>query len=296
LLCVVSFHCFDPNLPFLRVVSPAPETFVAAPALPYLQPVEARVPLPGCGAAVFAADPETFAAALRVLDDGTVFSEEDVTAAFGAPATDPGIGETAWSCEVALPAFGEYEILLSVGNERGTGTALAKVSVMPPAAAFPGGWYLMSLSSMEQEPARCLAPQALLDLLHPVIKDLVFPVTLPSAGEILAAGNAFPLNIALPSPLPSIPVVLRVDEEAGGVRMDGPDDFRFNLSGLLPFPGLDCVLHASIEGGFHDLDPADPDGRLAMNLTVEPVPGGDCSLVPAGEDCVLVFGLDGDTE
>lgn len=295
-LCSLSTRCFNPNLPTVVVVSPEADASVIAEVLPLAQAVEVNVPLPGCGAAAFPVDPETFTATLQGMLDGKVVSEEDVTPLFGTGVADPATGTIGWAGDVPLEGYGEYAIAFSVENEHGPGTGLLRLRVEQPLAEFPGGWFLLSLSSMDQSPADCLGPQLLLDLIHPVIKDLVFPVTLPTAQEVLEADNAYPLTLTINPMMPSIPLVLRVDEPANRFLMDGPDAFTYNLAGAFPASGLDCVLTAAIDGLLDDIDPQDPDGRLTLDLTVEAVPGGECVLIPAGDDCALILGLDGDVE
>ncbi len=296
ILCGLSIQCFNPNLPTVVVVSPEPGVPVVAPALPHDQFVEVNVPLPGCGAAAFPVDPRTFTATLLGMHDGKVVNEEDVTSLFGSAVLDPDTGAYAWEGNVPLPDYGEYEMAFSVTNEQGPGSGLLELSLGPPVNEFPGGWYLMSLSSMAQSPAECLGPQILLAVVHSVIKDLVFPLTLPSAEEILDADNAYPISLRINPMMPSIPMVLRVDEQANEILMDGPDEFTYNLSGEFPYPGLDCIIKAAIDGVLKDLDPQDPDGRLTLDLSVDAVPGGECVLVPAGDECALILGLDADVD
>lgn len=294
LLCLLSVHCFDPNLPGIQILLPETDTALVGDAPPFSTEVEVLVPLPGCGAASYPVDPETFRAVLERVEDGKTIWEEDVSQALGAGVLDPETAAFAWSGEVELPAFGEYTLRFSVQNERGQGTAARDLRAEQTATLFPGGDLLLSFSSLGQDPAGCLAPEPLLGLIHPVIKDLVFPVDLPSGAEILASGNAYPLTIGLPNPIPSIRVVLHVDETSNDILMDGPDDYTINLNGLLPIPDLDCIITAAMDGGFHDLDPTDVDGMLIGDLTVETAPGGTCSLVPSGDGCFLLIGLDGD--
>lgn len=77
-------------------------------------------------------------------------------------------------------------------------------------------------------------------------------------------------------------------------REDGPDSYTIDLTGLAPLPGFDCVITASADGVFDDLDPYDPDGSLTIGiLQVEPSPQGQgCTLhIPSGA-CSLVVGMD----
>ena len=76
--------------------------------------------------------------------------------------------------------------------------------------------------------------------------------------------------------------------------MDGPEGYTIDLGGLMPIPGLDCIVTADIDGVFDDLEPGDPDGFLTWDVSVEPGPGGDCSLISSGGSCTLIMNLDGD--
>ena len=79
------------------------------------------------------------------------------------------------------------------------------------------------------------------------------------------------------------------------ILMDGPDDYTIDLTGLAPIPGFDCVITASADGVFDDLDPDDIDGSLTIGITsVQASPGGTCNLNPPSGDCELGIGMDAD--
>ena len=297
LIVVLPIHCVDPNLPVFDIVSPEQGAQFVADAPPHTLTVEVRVPLPGCGASVFPVAPETFDARLTGRNDCDVFHEEDVTAAFGDAVADPETGAYTWNGEIELPAFGEYTLDLTIANEQGDGSGRLDLRLEPPVSEFPGGSFFLSLSCIHQEPASCLAPNIISELILPVIEDLIFPATFPSGAEILDHGNAYPMTIVPGQlPIPPIDLVLSLDEAGNDILMDGPDDFTFDLTGQLPVPGLDCIITADLTGALHDTDPADVDGALSGALTIEASPGGECALPSVGGECSLILGLDLDNE
>ncbi len=295
-LCLLSMHCSDPNLPLISIVQPDQDAVIVEPDVPSLQYVEVNVPVPGCGATTYPVYPETFTATRSTLDDGKVVLEEDITADLCDGVPDPDTGAYTWSGDAEFPDFGEYQVLFSIENERGQGEETLTLRIEQPVGVFQGGTFYLSFSSLGQDPSDCLASQALLDLIHPVFQDLIFPVDLPSGAEILASGNAYPWTLDLPRPIPSVHALLGLDEENNDIRIDGPDDYTVDISGLLPIPGLECILTIALEGLFDDVEPYDPDGVLSGALTVEASPGGECVLIPSSENCSLILGLDLDSE
>lgn len=289
--CLLGIHCADPNLPTINVVSPLENTF-APESLPTSVEVAFRVPVPGCGAATFPVDPDSFTATLTRRLDGRALEETDITAAFSR-AQDPGTGAYTYTAVLEFADYGDYEVYVTIQNGRGMGLQSLLLRVEQKVASFQGGDFAMRVSSLKQQPPNCLFPDVVLNVIMDIIRNTVFRLVLPSGADILQSGS-YPLTIALPLPLGLIDVLLSADQGENEILIDGPDSYTIDLTGLAPLPGFDCVITASADGVFDDLDPYDPDGSLTIGiLEVEPSPQGQgCTLhTPVGA-CSLVVGMD----
>ena len=291
----LAIHCADPNLPKFQFLSPVQNAVIVEGNLPYALDVEVAVAQPGCGATTYPIDPSTFQATLQGLTDGEVVLEQDVTGDFGEGILDPQTGRYTWSGTVDLPDNGEYRIVFLVTNDIGQGTGILNLRLEVPAADFPGGTFLMSVSNMAQAPASCFINQGLIGIILGLVQNITFPLDLPSGAEILASGNSYPITINLPFPLSPVDVLLSLDEPNNDILMDGPDDYTLDFSGLVPLPGFDCIITAGADGVFDDLDPDDLDGFLTIGITnVQAAPGGTCSLSTPTGDCDLTVFMDAD--
>jgi len=289
--CLLGIHCADPNLPTINVVSPTKTAF-APESLPTSVEVAFRVPVPGCGATTFPVDPDSFTATLTRRLDGRSLEETDITAAFSR-AQDPGTGAYTYTAVLAFANYGDYEVYVTIQNGRGMGFQSLLLRVEQRVAAFQGGDFAMRVSSLRQEPPNCLFPDVVLGVIMDIIRNSVFRLVLPSGADIVQAGF-YPLTISLPFPLGQIDVLLSADEGANEILIDGPASYTIDLTGLAPLPGFDCVITASADGVFNDLDPYDPDGSLTIGiLQVEPSPQGQgCTLHTPSGTCSLVVGMD----
>jgi hypothetical protein len=298
-LGVLALHCNPSNLPIFQWVTPAQNTvFLADFDVPLPTEVVVAVPQPGCGATVFPIDPATFTATLESWRDGALLSDEDVTASFDAPVLDPTLGKYTFSGTVDLPGFGDWRIVARVSNANGEGAGTLKVQVLQNVANFQGGLYKMTVSNLDQNPNNCLLPDALLPIIKGIVGGTWFPLTFPSAEDILNNSNYYPISIPLPYPLGNVDVTLSVDTAKNAILIDGPDDYTIDLTGLVPppFTGFDCVITAAANGIFDDLDPWDPDGSLTISISnVQPSPGKTCTLVSPSGSCDLIVDLDAST-
>lgn len=289
--CLLGVHCADPNLPTINVVSPLGNAF-APESLPTNVEVAFSVPVPGCGATTFPVNPDSFAATLTRRLDGQSLEEIDITADFSR-AQDPGTGAYTYTAVLEFADYGDYEVYVTIQNGRGMGFQSLLLRVEQRVAAFQGGDFAMRVSSLKQQPPNCLFPDLVLSVIMDIIRNTVFRLVLPSGADILAGGS-YPLTIALPPPLGLVDVMLSADEEANEILIDGPASYTIDLTGLAPLPGFDCVITASADGVFDDLDPYDPDGSLTIGiLQVEPSPQGQgCTLQTPSGTCSLVVGMD----
>jgi hypothetical protein len=283
-------------LPKISVISPEQNAVFVAGSGPFLLDAEVRVPLPGCGAKTYPIEPTSFTATLQGLLDGEPAGDPiDVTADFGEGVLDPGTGEYVWTGAVSLPTFGEYELFFTISNARGQGANNVLFRLEQTVTGFSGGMYTMTVSSLGQNPASCLIPNIMLGAITTIIKNIWFMQFLPSGADILANGNAYPLTLELPSPLSWVDVILSLDELNNDILMDGPPDYTIDFTGMVPGLPLDCVITASADGMFNDIDPVDPDGLLTVQiLDVQASPGGTCNLSPPAGDCALIVGIDAD--
>ena len=296
-LCLFALHCGDPNLPTIRIVSPADNTVFVGEAVPYTLPVpvEVTVPAPGCGGTGPAIDPNTFTALLARLEDGDVVSEVDVASYF-VGAQDPETKVWTWTAaSLELSSFGDYQLNFTIQNASGQGANTLTFRLEQAVAQFPGGTFIMGVSSLTQTPSNCLLNDFLIGAIYGLISGMTFPLSLPSGAAIIASGNSYFMYIPLPAPLGNIPVYLSLDEPNNDYLIDGPDVYTINLTGLVPLPGFDCVITASADGVFNDMDTNDPDGSLTIAISdVQTSPGGTCTLVAPTGDCSLIVGMDGD--
>lgn len=290
--CLLGIHCADPNLPTIHVVSP-PENAFAPESLPTSVEVGFRVPVPGCGATTFPVDPDSFTATLARRLDGRSLEETDITADFSR-TQEPGTGAYTYTAVLEFRDYGDYEVYATIQNARGMGFQSLLLRIEQRVAAFRGGDFAMRVSSLKQQPPNCLFPDVVLNVIMDIIRNSVFRLVLPSGADILASGT-YPLTIALPPPLGLVDVLLSADEQANEILIDGPANYTIDLTGLAPLPGFDCLITASAEGVFDDLDPYDPDGSLTIGIRdVEPSPQGQgCTLRTPSGACSLVVGMDG---
>jgi len=293
--CFLTIHCADPNLPRITIVSPEQNAVIQSSAVPYsLDDVELSVPVPGCGATTVPVDPETFSATLTRLVDGEVLPPEtDVTSSFDY-ILDSETGAYTYTGTVELADFGDYQIHFTIQNVTGEGANTLIFRLEPTVEEFPGATLTMSVSSLKQQPASCLFSDLVLPIIYGIIKPKTFELTLPSGADM--AGGPYFLYISLPMPLGDIPVWLSLDVLNNDILIDGPDIYTIDLTGLAPIPGFDCMITASADGVFNDIDPNDPDGSLTIGITdVQPSPWGEgCTLSPPTGDCALIVGMDGD--
>ena len=134
------------------------------------------------------------------------------------------------------------------------------------APQFDGGIYDMRVSSINQDPSRLYhEPSSLLISLRTSSRTITIPVVLPSGEVILDCGNAYPLTIDLPCPLEPVDVLLSLDETYDNILMDGPDVYIADTTGLLPFPGVDCVITGSADGVFNDINTEPLTGSLTID-------------------------------
>jgi hypothetical protein len=88
-----------------------------------------------------------------------------------------------------------------------------------------------------------------------------------------------------------VDVLLSLDPTRQDILMDGPDVYIADTTGVLPFPGVDCVITGSADGIFDDINTEPLTGSLTIDVTdVQASPGGACNLLyaPAG-DCQLIL-------
>ena len=299
-LCMMAVHCANPTLPKISIVSPEQNAVYFGDSGPFAVDVEVRVPLPGCGAKTYPIEPTSFTATLQGLLDGEPAGDPiDVTPSFGEGVLDPETGAYVWTGTVNVSSFGDYELYFTIGNTRGQGANDVFFRVEQTVATFPGGTYTMTVSSLGQNPASCLVPNILLGTITNIIKTAWFMQFLPSGADILAwePPNAYPLTLELPSPLSWVDVVLSLDGFNNDILMDGPPDYTIDFTPFAQKYGLPlaCVITASADGMFNDIDPLDPDGLLTVQiLDVQASPGGTCNLSPPAGDCALIVGIDAD--
>jgi len=294
--CFLTIHCADPNLPRITIVSPEQNAVIQSSAVPYsLDDVELSVPVPGCGATTVPVDPDSFSATLTRLVDGEVLPPEtDVTSSFDY-ILDSETGAYTYTGTVELADFGDYQIHFTIQNVTGEGANTLIFRLEPTVAEFPGAMLTTSVSSLKQQPANCLFPDLLVPIIYGIIKPKTFELNLPSGADILA-NTPYPLWIFLPNPLGDILVGLSLDPAKNDILIDGPDDHTIDLTGMAPLPGFDCMITASADGVFNDIDPNDPDGSLTIGIIdVQPSPWGEgCTLSPPTGACALLVGMDGD--
>ena len=161
--------------------------------------------------------------------------------------------------------------------------------------AFLGGVYNMTATGIAQDPPLCLLNAFWTATINAFIRNVPpIQVYLPSGEIILAnqeSGNPYPLTIDLPNPLTDVDVLLSLDPTWQDILMDGPDVYVADTSGVLPFPGVDCVITGSADGIFTDINTVPLTGTLTIDITdVQASPGGACSLLwdPAG-DCQMIL-------
>jgi len=294
--CFLTIHCADPNLPRITIVSPEQNAVIQSSAGPYSLDVELSVPVPGCGATTVPVDPDSFSATLTRLVDGEVLPPETDVTSFFAYILDSETGAYTYTGTVELANFGDYQIHFTIQNVTGEGANTLIFRLEPTVAEFPGATLTMSVSSLKQQPANCLFPDLLVPIIYGIIKPKTFELDLPSGANILA-NTPYPLWIFLPNPLGDILVGLSLDQDKNDILIDGPDDHTIDLTGMAPPPltGFDCVITASADGLFNDIDPNDPDGSLTIGIKdVQPSSEGTCILSMPSVDCALIVGMDGD--
>ena len=267
IMCLMAVHCVDPNKPRFIITSPDPDAVLISAALPSAVDVELSVPVPGCGGTGPAIAPATFLAELALLRDGIEESRVDVTADFSEGVLDPATSAYGFTGTVALSDFGDYQLWFTIENVNGlVGASILAFRLEQEVSEFPGGTYTMRISGLGQDPASCLLSNALLPIITPILGGIPFSLTLPSGADILASGNNFQLDIALPF-LGYIETYLSLDETENDILIDGPDEYTIDLSTLpVPLPGFDCIVTAAADGIFDDVDPNDPDGSLTVSI------------------------------
>jgi hypothetical protein len=150
------------------------------------------------------------------------------------------------------------------------------------------------MTNIVQNPAACMMSGATQNLIRLFASGIPLSLYLPS-GEIILTlqeqGNPYPLQIDLPSPLTDVDVLLTLDSTWQNILMDGPDVYIADTTGVLPFPGVDCVITGSADGEFTDINTEPLTGTLTIDVAdVQASPGGVCSLLwaPAGA-CQLIL-------
>jgi len=159
---------------------------------------------------------------------------------------------------------------------------------------FLGGVYTMRMTNIVQNPRACMMNIVTQNLIRSFASGIDLSLFLPSGEIILASqeiGSPYPLTIDLPSPLTDVDVLLTLDPTWQDILMDGPDVYIVDTTGVLPFPGVDCVITGSADGIFDDINTEPLTGTLTIDVAdVQASPGGVCSLLyaPAG-DCRLIL-------
>jgi len=156
---------------------------------------------------------------------------------------------------------------------------------------FPGGSYEMRATDIEQDPGGCLLSPAAVNLVRPIMRQIVIPVFIAS-GEVIVNvfGNAYPLDINLPV-FGTVTVDISLDGTYENMLMDGPDVYVADTSGLVP--GADCVITGSADGIFTDINDEPLTGSLTIDIDrVQDSPPGVCTLLKKPtERCAITVNL-----
>ena len=153
---------------------------------------------------------------------------------------------------------------------------------------FSGGSFQFHVTGLNQQPANCVIPQGLLNLLLPLLTGTIYPVNLPPE-------SAYPISFDLNLPFldaVSVPAEFRsADREIffGPVLSPGIDLGAFNI------PGLNCLVGGSAEGVTNGLTQTRVPLLIAISEMSVGLGGGTgaCSLTAPAPTCVLEVALVG---
>lgn len=153
--------------------------------------------------------------------------------------------------------------------------------------SFQGGTYNLHITALSQQPADCLMPQALLDVLVDLITGIYVPVYLPPP-------NAYPTDITIDLPEPIGTIVIEANY-TGGQLVFTPVTLRGIDVGSYNIPGYNCVVGGTGSGGTTLLS----RDRVVVNIlitdmsaTQSPNGSGPCNLSPS-PNCTLTVTLEG---
>jgi len=237
-------------------------------------------------------DPETFSVVLNRTIDGKVTGDPvNVTADFNDPVIDAHQTHI-WTGSIEIPEYGEHRLDFSVSNGLGEGTGDRTFHLVPPVETFAGGFFIMKVSKLSQDPADCLVPNGLLGIILGMINKTEIPVILPAASAMPAD-----VTIGLPLPLGNTEVTVSLDEENNSILMAPKGTMTIDISPYIsmlpiPIPGYDCIITASAGGAFDKVNSDDLDGYLDISdFSIEAAAGGTCTLDP-GDTCKMIVEMD----
>ena len=156
-----------------------------------------------------------------------------------------------------------------------------------PNCAFPGGTFSLHIEEINQQPANCVIPQLLLDLILPIVRGTAYPVVLPPE-------EGYPTNINLPIPLFG-PIELYAQMVGGELVFDPIEIQDIDLS-TFNIPGLNCIVGGTAEGTTEGLSPDAFEVVIDISdMSVAQGNGiGPCTLNQPAPECTLTVTSDGE--
>jgi hypothetical protein len=300
LIGLLIVRCTEPLVPKINILSPDPSVPVvsAIDPLDLIDPilVDVEVAFPPtideCAGLVYPVYPGTLSVTLQEMDDWEVLQEWEIDASGWWNDTNDGIqGQITIGGVGSEQSWSTYRLTVSIKNAQGPVKRWVDLRVERPIADFPGGIYTVAVSSITQQPASCVLPQAGLDAVMGILGGQTFTVVLPDA-------DAFPADVTFPLPEPVGTIVVHGTVDGGTndivfdpLTLDGIDLGPYNL------PGFNCLVGGSADGAIDGqvrLD--DLDGTIRVfDMSVGTGTGtGDCILNSPPPDCNLFIRFDGD--